>query len=156
MENNEVGHLCKSVFIHGCKCYVYPTFSPLYVQLPNFISQSWSSKGNQVMSIWHVDLKIPSTKMNLEGRIIFFLTWRDISADAPTCDHNIGGVSSIKSLRCWVVHQDVRGPDEGGWHPDISNVAILWLIPPEVVINPFLKVKIVSDTMFHQDAEWQI
>ena len=72
MENNEVGHLCVSVFIHRCKCYVYPTFSPLYVQLPNFISQSWSSKGNQVMSIWHVDLKIPATKMNLEWWIFFF------------------------------------------------------------------------------------
>ena len=36
-----------------------PTLNPSYVQLPNFISQFWSSKGNQVMSIWHVDLNIP-------------------------------------------------------------------------------------------------
>ena len=35
------------------------TLKPLYVQLPNFISQSWSSNGNQVMSILQVDLKIP-------------------------------------------------------------------------------------------------
>ena len=35
------------------------TLNPLYVQLPNFISQSWSSKGNQVMSIKQVDLKMP-------------------------------------------------------------------------------------------------
>ena len=35
------------------------TLNPLYVQLPNFISQSWSSNGNQVMSIKHVDLKMP-------------------------------------------------------------------------------------------------
>ena len=35
------------------------TLNPLYVQLPNFISQSWSSKGNQVMSIGQEDLKMP-------------------------------------------------------------------------------------------------
>ena len=35
------------------------TLNPLYVQLPNFISQFWSSKGNQVMSILHVDMKMP-------------------------------------------------------------------------------------------------
>ena len=32
---------------------------PLYVQLPNFMLQSWSSKGNHVMSILQVDLNIP-------------------------------------------------------------------------------------------------
>ena len=36
-----------------------PTLKPLYVQLPNFISQFWSSKGNQVMSILQVDMKMP-------------------------------------------------------------------------------------------------
>ena len=35
------------------------TLNPLYVQLPNFISQFWSSKGNQVMSILQVDMKMP-------------------------------------------------------------------------------------------------
>lgn len=33
--------------------------NPLYVQLPNFIWQLWSSKGNQVMSISQVDLNMP-------------------------------------------------------------------------------------------------
>ena len=31
------------------------TLNPLYVQLPNLMEQCWSSKGNQVMSIWHED-----------------------------------------------------------------------------------------------------
>ena len=35
------------------------TLYPLYVQLPNFILQSWSSKGNHVISILQVDLNIP-------------------------------------------------------------------------------------------------
>ena len=35
------------------------SLKPSDVQLPNFMSQSWSSKGNQVMSILQVDLKIP-------------------------------------------------------------------------------------------------
>ena len=35
------------------------TLNPLYVQLPNFILQSWSSKGNHVISILQVDLNIP-------------------------------------------------------------------------------------------------
>ena len=36
----------------------WSTLKPLYVQLPNFISQFWSSKGNHVMSIRQVDWKI--------------------------------------------------------------------------------------------------
>lgn len=39
--------------------YFFRTWLPSYVQLPNFISQCWSSKGNQVMSILHVLLKMP-------------------------------------------------------------------------------------------------
>ena len=39
------------------------TLNPLYVQLPNFISQFWSSKGNQVISIGHEDLNIPGRKL---------------------------------------------------------------------------------------------
>lgn len=35
------------------------TWNPSYVQLPNFISHFWSSKGNHVMSILHVLLNIP-------------------------------------------------------------------------------------------------
>ena len=35
------------------------TLNPLYVQLPNFISQSWSSKGNQVMSMGQEERKMP-------------------------------------------------------------------------------------------------
>lgn len=35
------------------------TWNPSYVQDPNFISHRWSSNGNHVMSILHVDLNIP-------------------------------------------------------------------------------------------------
>ena len=37
----------------------FRTWFPSYVQLPNFMSQCWSSNGNQVMSILHVLLKMP-------------------------------------------------------------------------------------------------
>lgn len=40
-------------------CFCDVTWFPSYVQLPNFISQCWSSKGNHVMSILHVLLKMP-------------------------------------------------------------------------------------------------
>ena len=45
-----------------CVCGVqlgYAIGYQLYVQLWNFISQFWSSKGNQVMSILQVDMKMP-------------------------------------------------------------------------------------------------
>lgn len=43
---------------NGCLLFVF-TWKPSYVQLPNFISHRWSSNGNHVMSILHVDLKMP-------------------------------------------------------------------------------------------------
>ena len=47
-------------------------------------------------------------------------------------------VHTVEGLAGGVVHEDVGCPDEGGRHADIRDVAILGLIPPEVVINPLL------------------
>ena len=46
-----------------------------------------------------------------------------------------------------VVHQDVWCPDGGGREPKIFNVSILWLIPPEIVVYPLLKV--IGRVMIH-------
>ena len=40
--------------------------NPLYVHDPNFMSQLWSSNGNQVMSILHVLLKMPGGTYSIE------------------------------------------------------------------------------------------
>ena len=44
---------------------MFSTWNPSKVQLPNLIEQCWSSKGNQVMSIWQEDCKqdLYSTKV---------------------------------------------------------------------------------------------
>ena len=56
-------------------------------------------------------------------------TWRNVCAYSPTCDNNIGWVCAIKCFTGTIVHQYVRGPDEGWGYPDVSNVAIFRLVP---------------------------
>ena len=119
----------------------YLTFSPLYVQLPNFMSQSWSSNGNHVISIKHVDLKIPKT-IYLKAVAMLMITWRNVGADSMAGDHDVGGVGSIKWFAGAVVHQNVRSPDERGRNPDICNVPVLWLIPAQIIIHPFLHTNV--------------
>ena len=60
-DQTSVSSCCSSKRVFIGEDIDYLTFSPLYVQLPNFMSQSWSSNGNHVISIKHVDLKIPKT-----------------------------------------------------------------------------------------------
>lgn len=97
------------------------TWLPSYVQLPNFISQCWSSNGNHVMSILHVLLKIPGG------------TYRQLPLCLTTTF--VWNVPSNPSSALWVREnyywmRTVGGRRVGGWFVDLGVLFVLgyWVV----------------------------
>ena len=47
-----------------------------------------------------------------------------------------------------VIHEDIRSPDIRGRDPQIFNISIFRLIPPQVVIRPLLEKQLSAGTGF--------
>ena len=47
-----------------------------------------------------------------------------------------------------VIHEDIRSPDIRGRDPQIFNISIFRLIPPQVVIRPPLEKQLSTGTGF--------
>ena len=102
--------ICLLIDHMSTKVYDFTTLNTITISPYNTIATKFCSQQNFV-------------------RLKNVFTWRNVCAYSPTCDNNIGWVCAIKCFTGTIVHQYVRGPDEGWGYPDVSNVAIFRLVP---------------------------